>query len=320
MAGDNVTGRVRIFAVVVLYGVQPSQSNTVTSLAGALRGNSRFDCDVLLYDNSPSPAAPGELPPGFIYHHAAVNAGLYGAYETARAMASTQSQWLLTLDQDTTLPEDFFSAIQPGLQAAQQDRQIAAIVPHLAEGERLLSPAYVTIGRPRPLSADFTGVPEREARAFNSAALLRVSALEAIGGFDPRFWLDHLDSWLHHQLFLHGLRMYVLPLRLEHHFSLLNYRERVSIEHLRNFIAAESAWEDLYRSPAAGIGYTVQLAVRLLNQIRRGESREVRDITRRALQQRLTTPKQRRIDEWSAAMLGRVGASAPGVPPAGVGR
>lgn len=300
MAGENVTGRARIFAVVVLYGQSPGESKAVASLANALRGNRAIECDVLLYDNSPSAASPGDLPPRFIYHHAADNQGLYGAYETARAMAATQAQWLLTLDQDTTLPGDFFSATEPGLRAAQQDQKIAAIVPHLAEGGRLLSPAYVTIGRPQPLPADFTGVPQREARAFNSAALLRVSALDAIGGFDPRFWLDHLDSWLHHQLFLHGWRMYVLPLRLEHHFSLLNYRERLSTERLRNFLAAESAYVDLYGSPAAGVVYTGQLAARIFNQWRRRETREVRRMTIEALRRRLTTRKDERIAEWNS--------------------
>ena len=68
------------------------------------------------------------------------------------------------------------------------------------------------------MPASFSGVPAREARAFNSAALLRSKALDAIGGFDPYFWLDHLDSWLHHQLHMHGWRMYVLDsVHLEHH-------------------------------------------------------------------------------------------------------
>ena len=121
-------------------------------------------------------------------------------------------------------------------------------MPHLAEGERLLSPAYVGLSRTTPMPASFSGVPAREARAFNSAALLRVEALNAIGGFDPYFWLDHLDSWLHHQLHMHGWRMYVLDsVHLEHHFSLLNYRDRVSLARLRNFLAAESAYFDHVR-------------------------------------------------------------------------
>jgi GT2 family glycosyltransferase len=307
LAGDSFTGRPRIFAVVVLYGQRPRDSTTVSTLAQALRANRSADCDVWIYDNSPAAGDSAEaLPEGFAYQRAAANQGLYGAYEAARlAAAAKGGEWLLTLDQDTVLPENFFAAIEPGLNAAAGDPRIAAIVPHLAEGERLLSPAYVTIGRPKPLPADFTGLPSREARAFNSAALLRVAALAAIGGFDPRFWLDHLDSWLHHQLFLHGWRIYVLPLRLEHHFSLLNYRERLSTERLRNFLAAESAYVDLYGSRIAGMAYTAQLAVRNVNQMRRGETREVRRATLDAFIRRLATRRRLRIAEWNSAMGGR---------------
>ena len=228
---------------------------------------------------------------------------MFGAYAAALDAASAEGyEWLLTLDQDTSLPVDFFSTLQAGFRAAAADPRIGAIVPHLAEEERRLSPAYVGMGRAKPLPASFSGVPTRESRAFNSAALLRVRAIEAIGGFDPCFWLDHLDSWLHHQLFVHGWRMYVLPLHLEHHFSLLNYKERVSIEHFCNFLAAESAYFDLYASRLAGVAYTAQLGVRLLNQMRRGEASAIRRATGRALLQRLTRGNRTRIALWRQAM------------------
>ena len=297
--------RARIFAVVVLYRQLPSASTTVATLARALEETALVDCAVLVYDNSPgSEEAPNQMPAGFRYQAAAANRGMLGAYEAALAAAQAEGyDWLLTLDQDTALPADFFAAVQPGLGAAEADPLIGAIVPHLAEGEQRLSPAYVGMGRAKPLPAAFSGVPARESRAFNSAALLRVKAIEAIGGFDPCFWLDHLDSWLHHQLFVHGWRMYVLgTLVLEHHFSLLNYRERVSIEHFRNFLAAESAYLDLYASPLAGAAYTAQLCLRLLNQLRRGEAAEIRRATWRGLLRRLSASKRARIASWKEAM------------------
>ena len=306
--------RSRILAVIVLYKQRPSASVTVATLAQALRENASVDCSVLIHDNSPAgDVVAEELPEGFRYYAAPVNRGLYAAYEGARLSATGQGaagpaegcDWLLTLDQDTALPADFFSAIEPGLRAAKEDPRIAAIVPHLAEGERLLSPAYVGLSRTKPMPASFSGVPAREARAFNSAALLRVEALNAIGGFDPCFWLDHLDSWLHHQLHVHGWRMYVLhSLHLEHHFSLLNYRDRVSLAHLRNFLAAESAYFDQYGSPLAGAAHTVQLAGRLVKQTLRDETAEVRRATWDALWRRLTVAKRRRLSAWRNTMGG----------------
>jgi GT2 family glycosyltransferase len=312
--GESSTHRTRIFAVIVLYKQRPSASMTVATLARALK-NAGVDCGVLVYDNSAEPGAAAEtMPLRFRYQAAAMNRGLLGAYEAALDRVRAEGyDWLLTLDQDTALPEDFFSAIEPGLRAAEENPRIGVIVPHLAEGERLLSPAYVGLCRTRPMPASFAGVPAREPRAFNSAALLRVEALDAIGGFDPCFWLDHLDSWLHHQLYVHGWRMYVLDsVHLEHHFSLLNYRDRVSLAHLRNFLAAESAYFDIYCSPLAGAAHTLQLAGRLVKQALRRETREVRRATWRALWQRLTVAKSRRVAAWRGSMGGWPGAKPAG--------
>jgi GT2 family glycosyltransferase len=300
------THRARILAIVVLYKQRPSASVTVATLARALV-RSCADCTVLVYDNSAEPdTAPETMPAGFRYKAAAANRGLLGAYETALQQARAEGyDWLLTLDQDTALPENFFSVIEPGLRAAQENPRIATIVPHLAEGERLLSPAYVGLTRTRPVPASFSGVPSREARAFNSAALLRVEAVEAIGGFHPCFWLDHLDCWLHHELYIHGWRMYVLgSVHLEHHLSLLNYKERMTLAHFRNFLGAESAYFDLYGSWMAGPAYTLQLGVRLVNQWRRGEAREILSATWKALWRRLSMPKKERLSTWRASMGG----------------
>jgi GT2 family glycosyltransferase len=314
LPGESSIGRTRIFAVVVLYGQRPSASVTVATLARALEG-APADCAVLVYDNSADNSAgggadksaeggasPEAMPAGFRYHAAAANRGLLGAYEAALERARAEGyEWLLTLDQDTAVPADFFSAIEPGLHAAKDDPRIAAIVPHLAEGDQLLSPAYVRIGRLKPLAAHFSGVPQREARAFNSAALLRIPALDAIGGFHPCFWLDHLDSWLHHQFYVQGWRMFVLDsVHLEHHFSLLNYRERVSLPHLQNFLMAECAYVDLYGTWWEHAAYTAQLVVRLINQIRRREAPEVLQATRAALRRRLTMNRTRRLERWRA--------------------
>lgn len=319
---ESATDRARIFAVIVLYKQRPSASVTVASLARALEG-AGADCAVLVYDNSADNSAkdnarnsgePGTaqdaMPAGFHYQAPAANRGLLGAYEAALDRARAEGyDWLLTLDQDTALPTDFFSAIEPGLRVAKEDPRIAVIVPHLAEGERLLSPAYVGLSRTMPMPASFSGVPAREARAFNSAALLRVEALDAVGGFDPCFWLDHLDSCLHRQLYVHGWRMYVLDsVHLEHQLSLLNYRDRVSLARAHNFLAAESAYFDQYCSSFAGAAHSVQLAGRLVKQTLRRETREVRRATWSALWQRLTVAKGERVAAWRRTMGGWPGA------------
>ena len=104
--------------------------------------------------------------------------------------------------------------------------------------------------------------------------------------------------------------MYVLDsVHLEHHLSLLNYRDRMSLARLRNFLAAESAYFDQYGSPLAGAAHTVQLAGRLVKQTLRGETREVRRATWDALWRRLTVAKSRRLSAWRDTMGGWHGAA-----------
>jgi hypothetical protein len=107
--------------------------------------------------------------------------------------------------------------------------------------------------------------------------------------------------------------MYVLDsVHLEHQLSLLNYKERLSIERLRNFLAAESAYFDLYGAPLAGAGYSLQLAGRLVKQMLRRETRQVRRATWSALWQRLTVTKSRRVAAWRESMGGWPGARPAG--------
>ena len=96
--------------------------------------------------------------------------------------------------------------------------------------------------------------------------------------------------------------MYVVgSLTLEHHFSLLDYENRLSPERFESFLSAEGAYIDLYGSRFAGLAYTAQLGVRWLNQRRRGEAAEIRDATRRMLLRRLSVGKQARIAQWRAS-------------------
>lgn len=267
----------------------------------ALQAENAPRASVLLYDNSPpTEDRPTEWPAGFRYLRADTNRGWLGAYEAATAAAEEQTcDWLLTLDQDTALPRDFFAALAPDFAIAAADQRVGVIVPHLVEQGRLLSPAYVSIGRPRPVPAGFTGVPLREARAFNSGALLRVRAVQSLGGFDPCFWLDHLDSWLHHQLFVRGWRMYVAgSLTLQHQLSLLDVKQRVSSRRFQDFLAAEAAYIDLYGTLLARTAYTGQLAVRCLRQIMRRDPIDIRSVTRDALLTRLMSGREARIARW----------------------
>lgn len=247
-----------LFAVIVLYRLRPSESAAFKTLQTAIsRGGSReMYVKVLLYDNTPGGCDPGALPEGVQYEAAKQNAGLAAAYNRALEIAEAEGfDWLLTLDQDTSLPEHFVSRLSEIADRISLNNSIAAIVPQITENGRALSPYWFRLGFiPRYFPIGFAGVPKQASSAFNSASTVRVSALRMIGGYNPRFWLDYSDFYLYRQLYRYGKRIYIAgDIQVEHQFSILDMNHRVTLARYKNILDAGCAFWDLELGWLAGL-------------------------------------------------------------------
>jgi len=219
----------RILAVTALYKQAPSESHTLSTFFKILTENPNLagDFSLLVYDNSPE---RHEIAADFAldYVHDPANGGLATAYNYALARAEqTGCEWLLLLDQDTTLTSGFFSELVACASGLQSQDQVAAIVPKLMVRGIMQSPAEHFIDYLRhqftgPLATfdqDFSGVPARRISAYNSGSTLRVSAVRSIGGFPADFWLDYLDHAVFHELATSGWKVYVLRAVLMHELA-----------------------------------------------------------------------------------------------------
>ncbi len=299
----------RALAVIVLYKMAPSESAAFRSLAAAISAlqGKENRIQILLCDNTPGECIPGPLPEGVRYEAAGQNAGLASAYNRALAIARSEHYaWLLTLDQDTTLPADYLSRISELAVALQADSRIAAIVPQLLDGNQRLSPMSVKFWGTSFFSKDFRGMPRGETRAFNSASLFRVRALEEVGAFDPRFWLDYVDVNLYRQLHLRRKKVYVAgDIEVQHELSVI-HRADLGVDRFQNVLQAESAFFDLYEDPLRRIFLNGRLLGRLWRQRKRGDRPAIRELTWETLKTRLLHSRLRRIQEWNAAMDERI--------------
>ncbi len=216
----------KVFVVVVLYKRTPEQSEAFLSLIevmGALfEANGRIDC--LVYDNSPEQHAvqPGSFPCEYISDPS--NPGLARAYNVGRQRAEAAgATWLLLLDHDTVITREYLVEVLEVSQSIAGDTAIAAIVPKLIQGSKSLSPQWPNHrkpSRPKPVPLEFSGEIHGELQAFNSGAVLRLSALNDIGGFDEDFPLDYLDHTTFRQLQRKGHSVYVLRSTLSHELSI----------------------------------------------------------------------------------------------------
>lgn len=303
--------RLSVTAVVVLYRTTPEHSPAFRSL---LASRARLEAEsgevgVLLWDNSPADNAGQNLPEGVDYIPDTSNSGLAKAYNHALLLAMEGGvEWLLTLDQDTAIPEDYFEKMAEAVRDATRYAGIGAVVPQIAAGGKPLSPNWFQFGAvPRWYRSGYKGVPRESVFAFNSGAMLNVAALRQVGGYDPRFWLDDSDAMIFSKLHQHGKRVYIAgDIPVEHEFSMKDMQRRMSPTRYRNTLLAETAFWDLRMNRAAGWERTLRLMARMVKQWLRRDLAELQRITRDALVRRLFTSRRTRIQQWMQATEERV--------------
>lgn len=318
MPDKPMNGPFRVIAVVVLYKCRPNDSKTLRTLAAARSALTRGQDEirVLIHDNSPKPLERIDIPADVMYEAPGHNVGLPAAYNRGLALAASQRlSWLLTLDQDTSLPPDFLYRIRELAVKFETDSRIAAIVPCLHDSGLAISPVLIGALRDKAIQSGFEGSPNGEVRALNSASLFKVSDLQEIGGFDPRFWLDFADTSIYRRLHLRGKKTYVAGnLHVPHELS-IHRRESLSVERFCNILDAEGAFSDLYDGRFRRALLSVRLLGRLYKQFRRGDRTEIRQVTWTNFKRRILRSRGRRIRDWQNGVERRLSrmSFAPGM-------
>ncbi len=211
-----------ICVALVLYRMKLEESPTYLSWERSTQGSDLCEhFSLLVFDNTPG--QPAALPSDFKgqYLHQPSNPGLAASYNVALARANSSGQaWLMLLDQDTVVTPSYLQEAMSVTQTFAEDATLAAAVPKLMENGIVQSPhRALTTLRPPLLSPDFHGFPAEKLHIYNSGALIRVSSMQAIGGFPLDFWLDYLDHATFHLLQQDGRRILVMRPALEHQLS-----------------------------------------------------------------------------------------------------
>jgi len=294
---------VRIFAIIVLYKMRPQDSSTLRTLLEVSRDVAGLDMQILLWDNTPGGQNLGSLPSELLCEQFPSNPGLATAYNHALSLASEQNySWLLTLDQDSVLPPNFVHRMAQLAREFDGRSEIGAIVPQVTGGGRNLSPFMLTLGAiPKWFAYGYEGLPASTVYAVNSAAMLRVSALLDIGGYDAMFPLDISDLNLFHRFGKAGKKIYVAgDLLVQHDFSLLNKAGRMSMQRYDAMLMDECAFWDTQFGHLARIERMMRLAGRCCRDLMRGQNASFRRRTLTEIWRRLTTPRHKRIEQWRA--------------------
>jgi GT2 family glycosyltransferase len=269
-SSSHSKSQISILALAVLYRRAPSESESLCSLTTILGANPDLakHFSLVIFDNSPQKQT-FEKATSFpvLYKHDPTNSGLATAYNFALTQASKEHcEWLLLLDQDTSLTDDFLTELICCAQTLRERPEVASIVPKLLVHGKIYSPQTHFIDQLRrqyrrsnhAISRQALGVQEARLVAYNSGAALKVSALQTIGGFPKEYWLDYLDHAVFHTLFVHGYRMHVMNAEIEHDSSQARVTD-VPVWRQRNLILAQSYFVEQTGSVGDRLLYAIWL-------------------------------------------------------------
>lgn len=299
-----------ILAIIVRYKMPLEQSQTLTSLGEALASNADLlrAYGVLLWDNSPARLDNPTLSFPFQYGFSDQNVGVSGAYNHASSYAeSIGCPWLLLLDQDTTVTEDYLRRMLAHVKNLENDQSIATIVPFVRSHGRLVSPQrFGRLIRNYQIPRSVSGIYKGDGYAVNSGTLMRVSALREVGGYSEDFWLDLSDAYIFQALYRHGKRMYIAgDVELSHSIASMDFDMGMTAERYRSFLAAENLYLSNYRSRLVNLAQCFWLVARATRQYRRYKNKEFAKITLSFLQQRIFQSQSSCVKDWKGILASR---------------
>jgi GT2 family glycosyltransferase len=271
--------------VLVVYKSKLEDSNTYTSLLSVLNYNQSLkkDLSIVIYDNSPEKQ---EVPTNdqaleISYVHDPRNLGLATAYNFAYQLSlKNKSEWLLLLDHDTTLNEDYVKTILKVDKSI--PNQIAAVVPKVVSKNIMISPVTSLSLLPLLEKRPNPGILTSPVMAINSGSLIKIDFLTQIGGFTEEFPLDYLDHWLFYKIYDTGHKVLLLDgVELQHELSVMDFGSISSVRY-RSILDSEIKYFKNYHKelfPA----YKKLMVKRLIRQILIEKNKKIAAYTLRRL-------------------------------------
>ena len=236
-----------LYIIIVLYKTKLEDSLTFKALKKNLSLLKDLGSKILIYNNSPEIEIPQSN--DYVIYTPTENLMLAGAYNYALQKAiENKAQWLLLLDQDTQLNQDYFERLNAFLNKTDVSSVYDVVVPTLSIGDKHLSPiAYYKstgpfishLNKPLRNNEDVVKYITNEGKnyaAFNSASLLSIEILQRINGFDENYPLDMLDHKYYHLLNKLGAKIYILDAHLKHSLSLLEKENTMSVTRYQGYI------------------------------------------------------------------------------------
>lgn len=248
--------------VLVLYHCCLEDSVSFSSLNRQLC-KLEEDFELVIYNNNSSRTIENT---DYFVVNSKENVKIAGAYNFALKRAlNNGAKWLLLLDEDTIIPDNYFSELSK-LFECNYPPDLKAIVPILTSGKKVLSPKKIGSNFRFEYSIKQTGYNSERINAFNSLSLLDVNFFHYIGGFPVEYPLDMHDHWCYHQIYKYKKKVYILQVVAIHNSSFVEFEHNVSHTRYKIFINAENNFIKNELGVKNTICYKIKLLLRGIKQ------------------------------------------------------
>ncbi|MFG6495383.1 hypothetical protein P8610_08505 [Fictibacillus sp. UD] len=174
------------------------------------------------------------------------NIGIAKAYNWAVNILELENlsnnNWILLLDQDSTLTKDLFASF------LQNDKEylknnIGIVMPRVICKQKIVSP--LLIGKPfefQEPQRNIKGIQEKRVTGINSCSYINLNAIKKINDFNEDFPIDYLDHITFWEIQNKGYQVYVLETMINHDLSFFDFpsvplhRYKIYLEARLNYI------------------------------------------------------------------------------------
>ena len=253
---------ISITCIVVLYKCDLNDSPTIRGLISNYNNNPKLfeHFRLIIYENGQRDSKDIIFPFNAEHIRKDNNEGVAKAYNYAlKAAIEDNCEWLLLLDQDTKIPNNFISKLIDRISSA-NSQEVVAIVPKIYYNESQISPSEVRWGGVhRPIEDNNLDTSELEINALGSGSSISVAYLMGIGGFNNEYWLDGLDRWLFRKIYLSGNKVILVDVELQHGLSIMDFKNNVSLDRYENMLKYEILFMSEYRTSLEMVYMIVRL-------------------------------------------------------------
>lgn len=215
--------------VIVLYKMRLEESPSFRSVYAQAKRQTRAKIGFFICDNSPMADNKRSEYPDVHYEHHPENKGLGYAYNAAARYSRQKGlEWLILLDQDTILSDDFLACYAETLPIHPEVELFASQI--FLPSKKELSPLRRWKAQKRSLQPDKLYLLKHYL-LINSGLCIKLALFERSGGYDERVWLDFADTQFIRRIMRIGIeQFYLLPCFCVQNFS----NEETELEKLKS--------------------------------------------------------------------------------------